>query len=371
MAAQTNIDYAIDRANWSDGELVDPDLLNDMQKLARRQLGESLYRPVYLDPGNIWGSGNLRPLRDALQTVANGVDMIVTVQANYSGSFWLDQVDPGTPTPQAFLHKMAADWAFPVDAADPANPRNDIITAKIEFPGTTGNSATRVFKDNATGVISAQSTDTRSRTKMTLTYTPGVADASPVDPAVPSGEVLIARIIVGAGVTTLSIANIQDERRPASLCTHDIPLTHALLGGTWVQSATLGSISGGAANDIVMLPLVVPRRQEVNRRLKSIIFDGRINSGGTVKLVQRDPTGAPGPTFSDLDDLTSLITLNSYDRDTILFYGSASLPGPRWANGSKNPRDTAFNADSQLWLEIMSGGGTERIIDVQVTYWGD
>ena len=76
-----------------------------------------------------------------------------------------------------------------IGASDPTNGRYDLIVAKVE--------------DSAySGSVNAWS----------LVVVAGTADPSPVDPATPANSITLARVTVGAGVSTITNANITDLR---------------------------------------------------------------------------------------------------------------------------------------------------------------
>lgn len=74
-------------------------------------------------------------------------------------------------------------------ASNPSNPRNDLIVAKIQ--------------DNTEGVAG----DTWA-----LAIVQGTPAASPSDPATPASSITLARVLIGAGVTSFTDAQITDLR---------------------------------------------------------------------------------------------------------------------------------------------------------------
>jgi hypothetical protein len=84
--------------------------------------------------------------------------------------------------------------ALTIGASDPTNGRYDLIVAKVE--------------DSAySGSVNAWS----------LVVVAGTADPSPVDPATPANSITLARVTVGAGVSTITDANITDLRNVVGL----------------------------------------------------------------------------------------------------------------------------------------------------------
>jgi hypothetical protein len=156
------------------------------------------------------GGATLRTFGDALKVVADGLSMNVTVTGGAPILFDLGS-DPGGTDPQFLLHQLGADDTFTVDAADATNPRIDVLSAKVE-DSDFGDPETRIYKDSATGEILSQSFNKRRRTKLTVTYTPGVPGAVPVAPAPPAGEVVVAEIAVAAAATEINAADVTDLR---------------------------------------------------------------------------------------------------------------------------------------------------------------
>lgn len=111
--------------------------------------------------------------------VAGGRAWIAGSEATYQGVYFAENRGVETLT---------------IGASDPTNGRYDLIVAKVE--------------DSAySGSVNAWS----------LVVVAGTADPSPVDPATPANSITLARVTVGAGVSTITDANITDLRNVVGL----------------------------------------------------------------------------------------------------------------------------------------------------------
>ncbi len=122
---------------------------------------------------------------------------------------------------------LSAAQALNVPAADPVNPRIDIVEVKLDR--RLQDPTSRQILDPATGLFSALAVnktlafDLDGRTGINTTggdsttgiaYKTGVAAGAPVAPATSTGYVKIAEVYVGAAVTTLAEGVIRDTRTP-------------------------------------------------------------------------------------------------------------------------------------------------------------
>ena len=92
-------------------------------------------------------------------------------------------------------------------AHDPADPRIDLITLKPKRTGT--EPATRNIKDPTTGVLSTAPVDLKDNLDAEVAIITGTPAASPVDPILLAGHLLIARAEVPA---TAGAATLRDAR---------------------------------------------------------------------------------------------------------------------------------------------------------------
>lgn len=149
----------------------------------------------------------------------------------------------------AFLRRSDGTYSHPVfndavlnktiTAADPSNPRRDLVVMYLDY-GVTPSTA---VSNNVNGVVAIMVVD-------------GTAAGSPVDPngaavqaAVGSGNpyTILARVRVGAGVTTISDSVIDDLRTMASAVIADEAITPLQWTNPYkfrVRKSTTQSISG-------------------------------------------------------------------------------------------------------------------------------
>lgn len=123
-----------------------------------------------------------------------------------------------------------------IAASDPTNPRRDLVVAQVRdanYPGGVTNDAR-------------------------LTVVQGTPAAVPVDPTVPANSLVLARVTVGAGVTTILNANITDVRSRAWALGAGTDIQIFTASGTWtkppwatgtstVQILAVGAGGGGGA----------------------------------------------------------------------------------------------------------------------------
>ena len=127
--------------------------------------------------GGIVGSGDY-----AVSAPASGMSVNVA-----AGQIWV----PGTQVANQGQYYMLNDGTISVTvpAADPTNPRIDLIVAQIVDTQYGGASNTGEVVDVS-----------------------GTPAASPVAPSAPANSLVLAQVYVGAGVTSITSANITDER---------------------------------------------------------------------------------------------------------------------------------------------------------------
>ena len=133
------------------------------------------------DPGH----GVVRAGSTQLAVTANGTpNMSVNVAA---GAAFIRGTEAAAQGSYGFFNDATENLA--IDAADPTNGRRDLIVAQVRDAGYSGS-------DN----------DAR------LFVVKGTAAGSPADPAVPANCLVLARVVVGAGVSSITSGNITDLR---------------------------------------------------------------------------------------------------------------------------------------------------------------
>lgn len=99
-----------------------------------------------------------------------------------------------------------------IATADGTNPRRDLVVAQV--------------RDNAE--------DSGGNNDMRLAVVTGTPGAVPVDPAVPAGCLVLARVAVAAGATSITNANITDLRTQATTM-HNLPQLGSNANGNWAR----------------------------------------------------------------------------------------------------------------------------------------
>lgn len=132
-----------------------------------------------------------------------------TVQITSGSGFQYDstQVDP---EPKNRLLYLASSTNKTIAAANPSNPRIDIVCVKANRATTS--TVSRNFKDATSGVVTSVSQDTETDWSADIVVTTGTAAASPTAPATPSGYIKIAEITVSASTGVASQSAISDKR---------------------------------------------------------------------------------------------------------------------------------------------------------------
>ena len=100
----------------------------------------------------------------------------------------------------------ATSTAVVITTPDGSNPRWDLVS--LAYTETDTDSEQRFFVNPATRVKSQQATPTTSTATGTLVVTVGAAQASPAVPTTPAGNLPLWKVYVGAGVSTITAADI-------------------------------------------------------------------------------------------------------------------------------------------------------------------
>lgn len=364
---------------WNEGEGIETSELNRTGRRALRQFLEYFVRPTLIKVRNA-GSSAVAPFRNALAvSVASG--MVIEVAGGLVFHEFTDADDPvpapwpaGDRSDAALLaYRKDAVTQFTVDAADPTNPRWDIVSAKIERitdPAT----VTLDFQDSG-GNQTSQAFNARRLYRLTMTYTPGAPAGSPAEPAVPAGEVKIARIVVPALAASLTNdANIIDFRQPAGYMRHTP--RHAMMDGMWTQDSTGKWSKSVVGTGTLTVPITPPvqgvadaayQHETPAARLGYIRFTYKLRAGATVKLRRRHITPTSYVSLvEDVEDFTSLITADNTNRTIVV---GPTLPA--WAHG--HPHAVFDGQRSYLVLAVVNGsnGDTDEVVySVDSFFWG-
>lgn len=179
-----------------------------------------------------------------LAITANGTpNMSVNVAAGEGIIFGTEQAEQG-----AYHVYNDATVNKTIAASDPTNPRLDIVVAKVQDAEYSG--ATRAWS---------------------LAVVTGTPAASPADPSVPANSISLARVAVGAGVTTITSGNITDLRSRASYKPWNLPW-----GVVFKAAATTGQGSITSLTDLTGLTTgsITP----VANRVYKVTVDGVVQS---------------------------------------------------------------------------------------------
>jgi hypothetical protein len=303
--------------------------------------------------------------------------------AVYSGMvFWNDQTFPAIATPNygnliwyGAGNDLQILGTIAVDPSHATWDRWDIITAKVSQ--IDDNSTSRDFEDAATRVKSSQTFFKNVTTRLTLKYIPGTASGSPIEPAVPAGEVKIARVIVQAGVTSVGYSDVIDYRKPAGCHRYLVPLSMGRSpAGQWTLNGGMADAWGAAAagNDWycdLTVPWATPRNSpqswlQKHVRIRRIHLLANITAGGLVETWMADYgnwTGRPAA----LNEAFTLSTYGSLWRHTL------TPSDPLWLNGRKHPRDDSAAGnpiEMMLTLRVRANGIGDSVEGLAFEYFG-
>lgn len=339
---------------YNDGEaLLDSDML-DMQRIDRRLWSKAFLRMSEATDSFL----PLRPLRTALQPRRHDS---TNIRVDPGIIFWA-LTDPGGRDYGSLVFSLDNQIVITYDPNVSGLTRYDILSVKLEKEDETPIS--RDFKDATTGALSTQSFAKIRGYKMTLTYTPGVPDASPVEPAVPAGEEKIARIEVPSG-TPVGFEDVIDFRYPAGNTT------------MWSQPGdmvgwpelTTGFFSirdaAGAGDD-----LIIPGRPQVPIDTTSapmrLLFAEFVylqsgSMGAALVRVNSDST------FTTLGTATGLST-GIVDLGVI--FGPSDPPAWHAGFGGPVQGSATFDIDHYLALWVEAGAANDRIWTARFRFYG-
>lgn len=353
--------------NFSDGELATPTDMVGLQKaLTRYQFGDWLEEWAQ----GMDESGNLiNPVTEFLRAFATGGSMNVTLQP---GVFVCRPSTHVDPDPRGFVGRILNTISQTINAADPTNPRWDIISAKVVWDNDTGSSTSVAFKDQSTGAITAQSKDKRRRAQLTYTYTAGTPAATPAVPAPPSGEEIVLAVLVPALASVITTADLYDRRMHAGSTVYPVPLTTMFANAGSPSIGTSGHIAAAAGSDIAIIPLAPPGgngKSRHNLRLARLRLAHLTTAGtGRIRLVQVSAAGSPGPTINVLADISSSFTIDGtfrsnqvLDASTLAYWAQ----GNAWVDSVGNG-----NGSEYLALEWRAGASGDRVAGVCCEWYG-
>lgn len=210
------------RKQFNDGqEIVFSDLASISSVLEKELFERVLYQMMNRQDNVVFGDSFAVGFVDATH-----------VSVNAGVGFQTDntQVDPEPTKRMMFLSALQN---LVIAAADPANPRIDIVC--IQNQRANGATTPRNFKDPVSGVVSAQNMVVETDWLAGLQVVAGVPAGSPAAPAVPAGWIKLAQVTVAAVTGVAGAGSITDTRpmyqRPSS----------SLNRRTAIASGTVGS----------------------------------------------------------------------------------------------------------------------------------
>lgn len=372
---------------YNNAELMTPADLNNAQHLLERRALDYVVQPTLLEGFSDGTVVQGRPVGGALsirESATPGMSCRV-----YPGTIlFRPAADAGQPEPSWLLHRLDAVQTITVDAAHATLDRIDLLSFKVEYDAVDTGSADaepRVTKTTS-GTYTGQTLDKRRRTKLTITYTPGTPDASPVVPATPAGQVAFAQIEVPAADTAITTSQIVDYRTPAgstfvrrwgfemmvfngsTSTPHDV----ADYGATdqWTaQSANIEARVRVGPGEVRCLDAAVdPDFSLAHCRLKRVKFYGRLTHGGTAAAVLACPGGG-----GDLLDISADVPTGSLDEHT-------HVPDrPVWSMGDAatdfaNPWSAVDGSGERYGGDVLmilrAGATTDVFGSVAAEWWG-
>lgn len=378
MPQTSYIDERHESIRWNNSELVTPADLNYAQNLRDRRMIDDILHDLFVteqfDPGG-QPQPTLRPMMRALaQRGEVGGPLRVTLQP---GCIFWRQANVVGVDPRWIAHHLELGLTVSLDAADPTNPRIDVISAKVEYaaPNHSGpDSETRVVK-LSDGSIVSQTFDKRRRTRLTVTYTPGTPNSVPQPPNPPADEVKIAEVDVFANMPEVPDTSIRDFRTPAGHTRIDV-----MLGAGASDAATLDDTfdwTASAAAQSVLLPIQPPAYgfpmgasgHVQHLRLRTLTLTALVSTGGNFVLGHR--SHLYGAALEQLEPLVGQITLDVGKEHKI---SESVFSSPVWAGGLRNPliADTGHDIPHghSLSASTVFGASGDRVQALVADFWG-
>lgn len=188
----------MDKVKFNDGEEAVQEDYNAAQHLAERALQEALYE-IYGQESGFIGDG-------FLVEADSGMDLTMAIGLAYL----FDSAEADPDQARYKVARSAAVREITVPAADPTNPRIDIVC--IAPDRLLGDETERLYMDEGTSAITPEDLDKRDYESYAYSYVTGTPAGSPSAPAVPSGYTLVASIDVAAAASSISGGDITDDR---------------------------------------------------------------------------------------------------------------------------------------------------------------
>ncbi len=224
-------------------------------------------------------------------------------------------------------------------AADPTNPRIDLIAVKLE--NALGTNVSRHFEDAISGVKTSQSTPPYRFPKLTKQVVTGTPGATPAEPSAPAGYVKWCAVLVPATATSLLEVNFRDHRAPIGLRGVELYADDLQYDpGHWTIAVATPSQEGHiltADAETGVTPLYArPRGSLYTGRILRVDLVAAFTAASTNLLCELIRTNLNHATPLDstrtvlFEDITSQLKTAS---DAVYRFNSAFPSKPYWLNG--------------------------------------
>lgn len=230
--------------------MTTPDLVyyNSLEQLLSTDLNRigALYGKATLDAllAQQAGIASATPPHDVVRRgldASAGAGLTIDISAGEAMLF--DAARTGSDQSLYTIGRLDSADSVVLSAADPTNPRVDLIYATISAPTSDGTSRNQITL--ATRVVTAVSLDKSQRPTITLGVVTGTPAANPSLPATPAGAIPLWYYYLGASETAIVEAQLLDARRRMH--------PHAL---AYRHRRELGLYASTSSNNIVEIELV-------------------------------------------------------------------------------------------------------------------
>lgn len=316
---------------FNDGEALDTADLNNLQRFHNALLSDGAV-------GGLAGPDSVEtPESGHFYAISNGAAAFARAGAREVGfaeglgGISTSATITGDAPKFLLFYVKEADISNRTRPAPAVNPRWDILS--VSFAEATGDNESRDFKDGVTGALSTQSIPKRRRVVPTFTWTSGVENVSPTEPATPPGEVKICAVLVPVAAVPFSPAamDLRDYRMPLgrrSIARYPTAIFN--FNGAASAIATVGgnppgvmlSIGGGAERSESFF---FPGHQDAVHRVVGISLLGVADVSANHQIKVRSDV-SPGVSTSDFYTSAAIVP-------TSIGWASASMPIPVWSNG--------------------------------------
>lgn len=372
---------------FSDGEGIDYNDLNNLQRLLRRELYDELLLELGYVGEPVPNGSVLRPFGPALAVRGQGAGegRLIDILGGF-GVWFGTGADPDYAK-WPFYFAGAADVVIGVNAL--GGVRHDLVCARVQK--VDGASESRDFKDATTGAITTQSMNKR-RTQ-TLDYVVVAGTVVATDPNVPAGYQKIARLRLPNGFTDVLQTYVDDYRTPfgSALVNPPLPAGSQIISADtapgWKTDGDPTKLRLYVDGKAAWFPLLSPTLRSPgwsslklkHMRLARLKFTGKLTTTAFAReaKIYRIEGGAVAGVVTEVLDATSIITSNTAGTYTIFDQANAPMgtTTPIWADGGSSPDGISGVAavDPTLWIKIIggqSGAPEDYIRGISAEWWG-